>query len=284
MIALDLLRQGTDRLTKSQVPNGQTDARRLLAHVLQCGAGGLTPVLRDAVTDAQSAAYLAVIERRAAREPLSQITQTQDFMGHRFHVTKHTLSPRPDTETLVESAFDSGPAKRILDLGTGTGCIAISILLHWPACVGVAVDRSAKALETAKLNAQSHGVLDRLELRNDDWFNGLSGRFDMILSNPPYIGEQERASLEPEVRAYEPDLALFAGEDGFAAYDIIVPQARDFLNPGGSLHLECASPQAERLKQMLDQNGYHNSEVLNDLSGQARVVRGVLPDERGDQI
>jgi len=243
VIALDLLRQGTDRLTKSQVPNGQTDARRLLAHVLQCGAGGLTPVLRDAVTDAQSAAYLAVIERRAAREPLSQITQTQDFMGHRFHVTKHTLSPRPDTETLVESAFDSGPAKRILDLGTG-----------------------------------------RLELRNDDWFNGLSGRFDMILSNPPYIGEQERASLEPEVRAYEPDLALFAGEDGFAAYDIIVPQARDFLNPGGSLHLECASPQAERLKQMLDQNGYHNSEVLNDLSGQARVVRGVLPDERGDQI
>lgn len=274
MIAVDLLGQGTKTLTTADVPNGQTDARRLLAFILDCGAGGLTPVLRDAVTPVQAAAYLDAIDRRAARQPMAQIMLRQDFMGHRFVVTKHTLAPRPETETLIESALEFAPPARILDLGTGTGCIIISLLLHWPQSRGVAVDRSAHALETAALNAQTLGVSDRLDLREADWFDGLSGTFDMIVSNPPYIGENERSALEPEVRDYEPDLALFAGDDGFDAFELIVPEARNFLAPGGSLHLECAIPQAARLKLLLDQNGFTNCAVLNDLSGRARLVRG----------
>jgi release factor glutamine methyltransferase len=233
----DALRDAVALLRAAGVEDAARDARLLLAHALDIGADRLTLQVGDALTPAQAAAFGAAVAARAARQPLAQITGRRAFWGRSFRVTRDTLDPRPDTEALVAEAL-TRPFVKMLDLGTGTGCILISCLLGMPVAQGLGTDLSAAALEVARQNAADHGLTTRARFRQADWFSGIAGRYDLIVSNPPYITAAEMAALAPEVRDWEPHSALTPGCDGLEAYRILARGAPARLMAGGRLLLE----------------------------------------------
>ena len=210
-----------------------------------------------------------ILEARVARQPLSQIIGKRDFWKHEFWVTQDTLDPRPDTETLVEAALKQ-PWNSVLDLGTGTGAILISVLADRPGATGMATDISDAALMIARENAARIGVA--AQFVRADWFDGVTGQFDLIVSNPPYIALSEMAELQPEVHDWEPHLALTDGGDGLAAYRIIAPGAQAHLNPGGQVLVEIGWQQAADVSAIFAAEGAQ-TEVLRDLGGRDRVIR-----------
>jgi release factor glutamine methyltransferase len=240
------------------------------------GGAGLSAVMADPAPAGESDRFEQAIKARERRAPVSHITGVREFWGRSFRVTPAVLDPRPETETLIAGALKHLPARRVLDLGTGSGCILITLLAEWPQASGVGVDNTAAALAVAASNARDLGVAERAELVLGDWCSGLEGKFDLIVSNPPYVAAGEIAGLEPEVRLYEPLAALSPGDDpcgdGLDAYRRIASGVGALMVPAGRLFLEIGPDQTAAVGQILAGAGIAVTAVLPDLDGRDRVV------------
>ena len=262
-------------LKAQSVDGAARDARILLAHALGVDRGRLTLILPDAVNAARLAAFRGLIRRRAMREPVSQIIGYRDFFGLRFIVTSDVLDPRPETETLVAAALEL-PFQDVLDLGTGSGAILLTLLAQRGDATGMGSDVSPPALAVAARNAQVIGVADRMQLRVSDWYCDIGGAFDLIVSNPPYIAEHEMGGLYPEL-AHEPRVALTDGADGLSAYRVICAGARDHLTSMGWLMVEIGPTQGADVAGLMQRAGLESVEIRTDLDGRDRVVLGRNP-------
>ncbi|WP_209425909.1 peptide chain release factor N(5)-glutamine methyltransferase [Pararhodobacter sp. SW119] len=263
-------------LRSAGVDDPARDARRLLAHALGLPADRLTLHLDDALSAPAQARFDAALAARAARQPVSQIIGQRLFWGRAFAVTPDVLDPRPETEVLIASALAS-PFSRVLDLGTGTGAILLTLLAERPQAVGMGVDISDAALKIASENARALGVADRCELVPSDWFASVEGEFDLIVANPPYLSTEELETLAPETRTWEPELALLGGADGLDAYRRIVEGAATHLAPGGRLIMEIGPTQGAPVMALLETAGFAGLICLPDFDGRDRVVGALAP-------
>ncbi len=267
----EAMRAGMARLQAAGVADPARDARRLIAAALGVDPSRISLMAHDHWPEAASESWERMLSAREARQPVSQIVGERAFFGRMFRVTRDVLDPRPETEALILEALGQRAA-RILDIGTGSGCILLTLLAEWPEASGVATDASQPALVVAADNAAALGLAGRAEFRHGDWLAGAEGPFDLIVSNPPYIAEEELAALEPEVTRWEPAMALSPGVDGLAAYRAILPQACGCLAPGGRLLLEIGASQGPDVAELCRKAGFRDVRVLADLDGRDRVV------------
>ncbi len=272
-----LLAQATRRLAEAGIPDPGRDARRLLAHVLKVPPGRLTLFLPDPVESEHALLFNAVIESRAAHVPVSHITGRRQFYGRAFLVTPEVLDPRPETEILIEAAL-AGPFSRVLDLGTGSGCILLTLLCEREGATGIGTDLSEEALEVAFWNRNALRLEARAALARGSWFGALREddreRFDLIVSNPPYIALDEMDHLSPEVRDHEPRMALTDEGDGLTAYRMIAAGAPSHLLPGGRLMVEIGPSQGAAVADLFRSARLQEVAVITDLDGRDRVVVG----------
>lgn len=276
MKAQDALRRAIPQLQEAGIEDAARDARVLLAHALGIGHDRLTLKLQDEMTPPQEAMYDAALAARRARQPVAQITGRRLFWGLSFRVTRDVLDPRPETETLVAEAL-SRPFLKILDLGTGSGCILLSCLKGMPMARGLGTDISDAALQVAMGNTRDLGLEARARFRKSYWFAGVTGAYDLIVSNPPYIAAEEMPALAPEVRDWEPHLALTPGGDGLDAYRAISRGAGARLMPGGRLLVEIGPTQGAAVAALFTAAGLQDVRVLPDMDGRDRVVTGEKP-------
>lgn len=276
----ELYREGAQILSSvlEQEREAQLDARLLLEHV--CGTNLQTLLLDgDRPVSAQEAAlYREYVARRKKREPLAYILEKWEFMGLPFEVGPDVLIPEQDTENLIEEIMkDLHDSDRILDLCTGSGCILLSLLKYSNGTTGVATDLSEKALAVARRNAERLGLADRIELRCGDLFEPVreDERFDLIVSNPPYIETETIERLAPEVKDHEPLMALDGGKDGLSFYRRIIPEAVRHLVTGGYLFLEIGYDQAEAVMALMREAGYYDVRSIKDYGGNDRIVCGI---------
>jgi release factor glutamine methyltransferase len=227
-----------------------------------------------------TAAFTALIARRARREPLAYVVGEREFYGRAFSVGPGVLIPRPETELIVDVVLELARgrvAPRVLDVGTGTGCLAVTIALELPHAALTATDSSATALDIARANATTYGVESRVDWRAGDLLAGSLGPFDIIISNPPYVPDRDRSSLEPEVVQYEPSSALFGGDDGLDVIRRLVPAAAKTLSPDGWLVFEIGSGQAHTVEQIVNQTpGLCFVRFVSDLQSVPRVAVSTL--------
>jgi release factor glutamine methyltransferase len=283
--AVDCVRSS---LSAAGIAVPRLEARLLVGHVL---GGGVEAVVGDPqrpLTGDQQSRLDALTERRVWREPLAYILGNREFWSLPIRVTADTLVPRPETETLVEAVLAwveehrGGEAEmRILDLGTGSGCLLLALLSELPHAWGVGVDLSAAALAVARDNAEALGLARRACFAVGDWGGGLGGGFDLVVANPPYVSDAELATLAPEIVRFEPRLALAGGADGLAAYRAIAPQLRRLLVPGGAAFLEVGAGQATRVSAMLAGHGLQGVDFKTDLAGVGRCLWAVAGDSHG---
>lgn len=266
------LGRGTGLLGFGGMENSGRDSRALLAHALGMEPDRLIVEHDREVSEAEMARYEALLHRRLEHEPVSRIIGRRAFWGRDFKITPDVLDPRPETEVLVAEALRLEAPARLLDLGTGSGILAISLLAEWPGAQGVASDVSPAALAVAGENAAQHGVGDRLTLAEADWYSEIEGRFDLIVSNPPYIAAGEMAALAPEVRDHDPQIALTPGGDGLDGYRAIVAGTAAHLAPGGRLMVEIGATQGAAVMALFEAAGLNNVTVRPDMDGRARVV------------
>ena len=246
------------------------DAEVLLACL--AGVDRLALMAGPADLDLDETAYAAFVDRRAAGEPVAYIIGMREFWSLPLRVTPDVLIPRPDSETLIEAALalrGNRPPATILDLGTGSGALLLAALSEWPRARGVGVDASPAALAVATGNARALGFADRTVFALGDWGQGLRQRFDLILSNPPYV--EDDADLSPDVRDHEPALALFAGPDGLDACRVLLPQLPDLLNPGGAAVIEIGATQAAAVGALAAAAGFTVA-IKRDLAGHDRCM------------
>ena len=268
-----LYRMGVERLTAAGIEEAKLDARLLLEELCGTDRNDLLVHGDRPVTEQQENSYVNYIELRSRHIPLQHITGYQEFMGLRFKVTPDVLIPRQDTETLVEEVLKNlHDGMRILDLCTGSGCILLSLLRYSNDCVGVGADLSKKALAVAEENAGSLGLT--AEFVQGDLFEPVTGKFEIIVSNPPYIPSDVIPTLMEEVREHDPLMALDGKEDGLYFYREIICQASEYLYPGGMLFLEIGCEQAEAVTELMKNAGYRDVTVCKDLAGHDRVVSG----------
>ena len=273
-----LYETGKDRLEKAGIQEAALDARLLLEEVCRTDRNTLLVHGDRAVTEEEETQFRIFIERRSTHEPLQQITGWQEFMGLRFFVTEDVLVPRQDTETLVEEVMRYlRDGMEILDVCTGSGCILLSLLRYSNGCRGVGCDISEKALAVAGQNAKELGI--SAQFIQSDLFESIEGRFEYIVSNPPYIRKDMIPTLMEEVRDHEPLIALDGGEDGLDFYRKITREATEHLYSGGMLFFEIGYDQGEAVKNLLLEDGYADVEVHQDLAGLDRVVTGCMLSE-----
>ncbi len=280
---IDAINNASAKLAATGITNARLDAEVLLCHVLGRDRAWLLAHIRDGLGDETRSIFEQVVERRTRREPLQYITGKQEFWGLEFLVTPDVLIPRPETELIIETVLGTAPDRsqplKVIDLCTGSGCIAVSLAKELPAAQVFATDVSAKALTVARENARRHGVEDRIRFFEGDLFGPLEEldihrQLDIIVSNPPYIASGDRPALQPEVRDYEPAMALFAGPDGIEIHRRIVSAAPLFLKSNGALVMEMGIGQAEALARMIRESGeYAAPGVLKDLAGIERVIK-----------
>jgi len=271
----DALRDAERRLSSAGIDEARREAGWLLAHLLGTSAGALR--LRAGEPHTAIAEYDELLRRRELREPLQYILGSEEFMGLTFQVTPAVLIPRFDTEVVVRAALSElHGCVRIADIGTGSGVIAIALAHRLPQAEVIAVDISPEALAVAAGNAKAHGVADRVTFRQGDLLSPLAGeRLDAIVSNPPYIRADEIPDLMPEVRDWEPRLALSPGPDGLACYRELARQAGGYLQSGGQLAVEVGAGQAAAVQRMFAEAGFVTS-VYPDTAGIPRAVVGRL--------
>lgn len=273
-----LLLDATRRLKQAGIEGPRQDAVLLLSE-----AAGLSPDrvrLQPETTLAPDvvARFEALVQRRLAREPVSQILGRREFWGLDFHVTRDVLDPRPDSETLVAGVLamipDRSASLRAVDFGTGSGCLLLSLLHELPNATGLGVDASPAALAIAEGNARHLGMASRVAFRQGDWGTGIDEPFDILISNPPYIESAVVPGLAPEVARHEPRLALDGGADGLDAYRRLVPHMARLAAPGAIAALEIGLGQDAAVSVLLAGAGFARIAVLPDLAGIGRVVTG----------
>lgn len=271
-----LLDKSAARLAAAGVESSRLDARVLLAHVLGV-ASGAVPMLRDrSLDDGQHRHFEELLARRASREPVAYLVGAREFWSLSFAVDRHTLIPRPDSETLVAAALalhaDRDARLRVLDLGTGSGCLLLAILSERPNAWGVGVDRDPAAVRLAQRNAAALGLAQHACFLAGDWSTPLNGPFDLIVSNPPYIRSGDIADLAQDVRAFEPRAALDGGPDGLAAYRALSASLARLLAPSGAVMVETGAGQAIEIEGIFRDHGWRLTAVHNDLAGHARCL------------
>lgn len=271
--------QAVSLLRAAGVASPETDARLLLCHALGISREALAADPARPLAAAERRVYAALIARRRDREPVSRILGRREFFGLDFEIGPATLDPRPDSETLVEAALalarhgawrDREP--HILDIGTGSGCLLLTLLQAWPQATGVGVDISADALRVARKNAAALALSARAEWLQSDFLVDMAGRFDLVVSNPPYIPTSHIPALDPEVSRYDPQLALDGGHDGLSAYRSIVPALPAVLAEGGIALLEIDPALEAPVRGLLASAGLDVRAVHPDLTGSARVI------------
>ena len=280
MTAAELIAQAAKRLSDAGVPEPELDAKILFLEAFHMDQvhflmNRMRPLTEEQRT--QQETYEAMIDRRSARVPLQQILGSQEFMGLTFRVTPDVLIPRQDTETLVEQVLQEqkDPDIRLLDLCTGSGCILLSLLHYSNDCEGTGVDISKEALQVAALNAELLGI--KADFLKSDLYEKVTGKFDLLVSNPPYIERKVIPTLMEEVREYDPYIALDGGEDGLDFYRRIIGGAQDYLKRGGQILMEIGSGQAQAVSELLREAGFKEIDVCRDFAGLDRVVSGRLP-------
>lgn len=272
MTVQEALTLGISLLKEAGIDDPGRDARRLMVGVLGIEMGRLTLHVQDEFDPLGETNFFAAIVERQKRRPLSHLLGYREFYGRRFHVSSSVLDPRGDTETLIEAALRER-FTRVLDLGVGSGCILLTLLSEYPDGIGVGTDVSKEALGVANQNAKAFGVDERCTLIESNWFEVVGGKFDLIVSNPPYIAAEEMAGLEPEL-SYEPRIALTDEGDGLSAYRVITTGAGVHLEPQGRLMVEIGWTQGAAVAEMFRIAGFQDVAVLPDLDGQDRVVTG----------
>jgi release factor glutamine methyltransferase len=270
------LREATQALDHAGVAEARREAGSLLSYVINKDRTFLISHAEDELSESDFERFRETIARRAAGEPSQYITGTQDFFGRSFRVTPAVLIPRPETELLVEAALKlMNPDSTVCDVGTGSGCIAITLLDEILRARCVAIDLSEAALEIARQNAQAHGVEDRIEFVVSDCFAALDSRvhqFDLIVSNPPYVSEAMLPQLQREVRDHEPPIALSPGADGLRVIRRLIDEAPEFIRGNGYLLMEIGFDQGEAVQQLVDDHVWTLRNVLPDLQCIPRIV------------
>lgn len=266
------LSQAVRTLKNSGADSPTTDARKLMALTLGIEPSRMTLHLHDELNLERYEDFWILVRRRVEREPMSHILGGRSFFGRWFQVDSKVLDPRPETETLIVEAL-SKPFSEVLDLGTGSGAIAVTLLAERSSATGIATDLSSGALEVATKNAESHGVLSRLHFEESDWYTAVGGTFDLIISNPPYIALDEMPSLAAEL-SYEPRMALTDEADGLTAYRKIAEGAPTHLNADGWLMVEIGWQQGPDVATLFTDAGLTNVAIKPDLDGRDRVVIG----------
>ena len=270
--AVELVRK---TLADASFDEAKLEGELLVMHV--CGTGRNELFLHPdrLISDDEEALIRSLLNRRLKHEPLSQITGSKGFMGFDFKVNEHVLTPRPDTEMLVSEVINDGLSNiSLLDMCTGSGCIVISLVKMLSAVQATAGDISEEALEVARFNAKELGA--EVEFIKSDLYENITGRFDVIVSNPPYIRTSEIAELMPEVRDHEPRIALDGGSDGLDMYRRIIRGAADHLNSNGRIYLEIGYDEAQDVSLLLKENGFEDIKVIRDYADNDRVVKGRL--------
>ena len=281
----ELYNQGMEKLSSENMFDAKTDARLLLEFACKTDRNALFLQGDMEVDTEQEKAYFELIEKRLKHIPVQHLTGEQDFMGLTFEVNEHVLIPRQDTECLVEIVLKHlHDGMHILDMCTGSGCILISLLYYSNDCVGVGADLSVEALQVAMRNAErlgNNGISDKMQVSfiHSNLFENIDGKFDIIVSNPPYIKTDVIKTLMPEVKDFEPMLALDGTEDGLYFYRRIITEAKGYLNRGGQLFFEIGYDQGTEVSDLMREAGYVNIEVAKDLAGLDRVVYGTFLEE-----
>lgn len=271
----ELISLGEKVLEMAGIADVKTDAWLLLEMVCKIDRNFYYMHMDEDISEEELREYEIAVKKRAEHIPLQYIIGETEFMGLKFKVNSSVLVPRQDTETLVEEALKVvSPGMKVLDMCTGSGCIIVSILHNVSKVEGYAVDISKQALNVAKENAKLNEVSVLFE--RSDLFDNVTGTFDVIVSNPPYIPTEEIEKLMPEVKAFEPMEALDGKEDGLYFYRRIVKKCGDYLNPGGHILFEIGYDQGEAVSALLKASGFAMVKVIKDLSGNDRVVTGVL--------
>jgi len=274
-------------LEQAGVETAAQESRWLVAHALGLESHHLASKAQEPVSAEQWAHAVSLASRRAAREPLQYILGTQEFCGLEFQVSPVVLIPRPETEVLVQEAVravDLDKESVLVDVGTGSGCVAVALATILENARIVAVDRSPQALAVAKGNAERHAVAEKIEWMESDLLSalrerGMAGTVDIIVSNPPYIAEADWAGLQPEVREFEPRSALFSGLTGTEFHERLLCESKEFLVPGGTLVMEIGQGQYAAVRQMAERiGGYAPLRVVEDEAGIERVVIARRPD------
>lgn len=272
----DALAEATAHLSAAGIDDAARDARWIMSKATGIDRGRLTLHLGEALEEEAEFFFYNMMLERATRVPLSHILGGREFYGRWFGVSADVLDPRPETEILIGAALEV-PFRDVLDLGTGSGAILVTLLAERPQATGTGTDLSGPALAKAEENARSLGVFDRMTLERGRWYDPVGGRYDLIVSNPPYIALEEMADLAPEVREHEPRLALTDEADGLSAYRSICARARDHLTEGGWLMVEIGPTQGAAVSGMFREAGLENVCVRPDLDQRDRVVIGQNP-------
>jgi release factor glutamine methyltransferase len=265
------------RLAEAGIESARLDAQVLIAAVLGGDPGALR-FAEDRPVESRDGQRIENFLRRRAktREPVSRILGLREFWSLGFRITPAVLDPRPDSETLIEAALqlisNRAAPLAILDLGTGSGCLLLAALFEYPNAAGLGVDASEQALAVAQGNAERLGLAERAEFRKSDWASAVPEAFDLILCNPPYIADGERASLPPEVARHDPPAALFAGPDGLDAYRAILPDLPRLLAPAGFALFEIGATQGAAVSEIARSAGLEVIEIKRDLAGRDRCV------------
>jgi release factor glutamine methyltransferase len=273
----EILKEAASELNNAGVPEARREARSLLSFILGKDRTFLISHAEDETDENSFVRLREFVERRAAGEPLQYITGVQDFYGREFRVTPDVLIPRPETELLIEAALQiaGDTAPFICDVGTGSGCIAVTLLCELSNARAVAIDKSAPALEVAKLNAQNHSVAERAIFVVSDCFDSLDSRdygFDLIVSNPPYVAERALEGLQREVRDHEPRIALSPGGDGLSVIRRLIDEGPSFIKPNGYLLMEIGFDQGEAVERLVRNSAWSLRELRPDLQGIPRIV------------
>ncbi|MGJ8545377.1 MAG: peptide chain release factor N(5)-glutamine methyltransferase [Sulfitobacter sp.] len=264
------------QLRAAGVPDPARDARLLLAHAAAVDAARLTLIAPEEISPEICERYEHLVALRAVRVPVSQLIGKRSFYGRDFAISRDVLDPRPETETLIEAAL-SEPFERLLDLGTGSGAILVTLLAERPAAKGVGVDLSENACLQASANAVQHGVAPRAQIVQSNWFENVEDRFDLIVSNPPYLARAEMDDVAPELALHEPRMALTDEADGLSVYRIIAAQAQAYLTPLGRVMVEIGWQQGADVRAIFAAQSWAEIQVLPDLDGRDRVVCAQVP-------
>ena len=271
MTVQELLTASQAKLRECGISDPVRDARLLLADCLELRTQNLNLLDDSCISEIKISKFWRMINERCKRKPVSKILGYRSFWGRDFEINENVLDPRGDTETLIELILDCN-FENMLELGTGSGAIAITVLAERPEVTCVATDICQYALDTAKTNSKRHGVESRLKLLYSNWFDKISGSFDIIVSNPPYISSKEYAQLSAEVLKYDPKISLTLGGDGLEAYREILSQALEKLSKNGHIFLEIGYTQANAVGHLFKEAGFQQIKVHKDLGSRDRVI------------